>query len=313
MVQVQTVRGAVAADALGTVLIHEHVFVRSPDVLTNYPALWNEEERVADAVARLRALKERGVDTIADPTVLGLGRDIRRVARVNDQVDLNIVAATGLYTYDGVPLFFYFRGPGTLLGGDEPMVDITTGIAGTSIKAAFLKCAIEDALTPGVERVMKAIAETHKRTGAPIMVHTSASHGTGLVAQQVLAREGVDLGKVLIAHAGDTTDLDYLHKLIDAGSYIGMDRFGLDPLLPTDQRVATIAKLAAEGFADRMMLAHCHMDWFPPEVYQSLPDWRFTFIHDAVLPALAQAGVTEKQISTMLVDSPRAFLTAGKE
>ena len=59
MVQVQTVRGAVAADALGTVLIHEHVFVRSPDVLTNYPALWNEEERVADA--RLRALKERGV------------------------------------------------------------------------------------------------------------------------------------------------------------------------------------------------------------------------------------------------------------
>jgi predicted metal-dependent phosphotriesterase family hydrolase len=102
MVQVQTVRGAVAADALGTVLIHEHVFVRSPDVLTNYPALWNEEERVADAVARLRALKERGVDTIADPTVLGLGRDIRRVARVNDQVDLNIVTATGLYTYDGV-------------------------------------------------------------------------------------------------------------------------------------------------------------------------------------------------------------------
>jgi phosphotriesterase-related protein len=153
MVQMQTVRGAVAADALGTVLIHEHVFVRSPDVLTNYPSLWNEEER--------------GVDTIADPTVLGLGRDIRRVARVNDQVDLNIVPATGLYTYDGVPLLFYFRRPGTLLGGDEPMVDmfvedITTGIAGTPIKAAFLKCAIEDALTPGVERVMKAIADAHK-------------------------------------------------------------------------------------------------------------------------------------------------------
>ena len=34
MVQVQTVRGAMAADAPGTVLIHEHVFVRSPDVLT---------------------------------------------------------------------------------------------------------------------------------------------------------------------------------------------------------------------------------------------------------------------------------------
>jgi hypothetical protein len=72
--RVETVRGAIPADALGTVYIHEHVFVLSPDVLTNYPSLWNEEERVADAVARLRALKDRGVDTIADPTVLGLGR-----------------------------------------------------------------------------------------------------------------------------------------------------------------------------------------------------------------------------------------------
>jgi phosphotriesterase-related protein len=322
MADVETVRGAVPSDALGTVLMHEHVFVLNEEIRQNYPQLWDEEERVADAVARLRALKERGVDTIVDPTVLGLGRDIRRVARVNEQVELNIVVATGLYTYNDVPFFFHFHGPGTLLGGDEAMVDmfagdITTGIAGTGIKAAFLKCAIEDALTPGVERVLRAVAETHKRTGVPIMVHTSPSHGTGLVAQKVLDEEGVDLGKVLIAHSGDTTDLDYLHKLIDAGSYIGMDRFGLDILLPTDQRVATVAKLAAEGFTDRMVIAtdaSCHIDWFPPGVAeQVLPDWRFTFIHDSVLPALREAGVDDEQISMMLTDNPRAFLTAGKD
>ncbi|MGH3316087.1 MAG: hypothetical protein ACRDO0_08070, partial [Nocardioidaceae bacterium] len=95
---VHTVRGEVDVDALGTVLMHEHVFVLSEEFRLNYPEYWDEEERIADAVRKLRALTERGVDTIVDPTVLGLGRDLNRVRRVNEQVDINIVAATGLYT-----------------------------------------------------------------------------------------------------------------------------------------------------------------------------------------------------------------------
>lgn len=321
MVEVQTVRGPVATEALGTTLMHEHVFVLSEEIRRNYPSTWNEEERVRDAVTRLRALKQRGVDTIVDPTVIGLGRDIERVARVNEQVDLNIVPATGLYTYNDIPFFFHYVGPDTMFGGDEPMVDmfvgdITEGIAGTSIKAAFLKCAIEDQLTPGVERVLKAVAETHKRTGVPITVHTSAPHRTGLVAQEVLRREGVDLSRVVVGHSGDSADLDYLRELLDAGSYLGMDRFGLDVLLPTDQRVTTIAALVEQGYADQLVLAHdasCHIDWFPPGmVAEFAPNWHFTFIHDTVLPALRDAGVTDEQLTTMLVDNPRAYFAAGR-
>ena len=313
---VDTVRGQVPADQLGTVLMHEHVFVLDEEIRRNYPEFWDEEERVADAIRRLREMVSRGVSTIVDPTVIGLGRDVERVARINAEVDLNIVVATGLYTYDAVPLSLRMRGPGTLLGGEDPLVgmfvkDITEGIAGTGIKAAFLKCAIEEELTPGVERVLNAVAAAHERTGAPITVHTSPGHRTGLVAQEVLRRNGVDLGQVVIGHSGDTTDTDYLRELIDNGSYIGMDRFGLDLLLPTDERVATIAELVAAGLADRMVLAHdasCHIDWFPPGlVEQSLPNWHFTHIHDTVLPALREAGVTEQQLTTMLVDNPRRY------
>lgn len=317
MTTVETVRGPIAPEALGTTLMHEHVFVLSEEIRRNYPELWDEEERVADAVRRLQALVDRGVRTIVDPTVIGLGRDVARVARVNAQVDLNIVVATGLYTYGDVPFFFHYQGPGTLFGGDEPMVDmfvrdLTEGIADTGVKAAFLKCAIEDQLTPGVERVLRAVAATHVRTGAPITVHTGAPYRTGLVAQRVLREEGVDLSRVVMGHSGDTTDLDYLHELIDAGSLIGMDRFGLDVLLPGDQRVATVAALAAEGLADRMVLAQdasCHIDWFPPGVREAIaPNWHFTHISDEVLPALRAAGVTEDQITTMLVDTPRRHL-----
>jgi phosphotriesterase-related protein len=316
MVTVDTVRGPVASEALGTTLMHEHVFVLSEEIRRNYPQTWDEDARVSDAVTRLQALKDRGVDTIVDPTVVGLGRDVERVARVNAQVDINIVPATGLYTYNDVPFFFHYVGPGTMFEGAEPMVDmfvgdITDGIAGTGIKAAFLKCAIEDQLTPGVERVMKAVAEAHKRTGVPITVHTSAPHRTGLVARDVLRGAGVDLSTVVFGHSGDSPDLDYLRELLDTGGYLGMDRFGLDVLLPTDQRVQTIATLVEQGYADQLVLAHdasCHIDWFPPGmVPEFAPNWHFTFIHDTVLPALRDAGVTDEQLTTMLVDNPRRY------
>jgi phosphotriesterase-related protein len=145
MAAVETVRGPVELDALGVTLMHEHVFVLTPDVMQNHGhEWWDEEYRVADAIAQLGALKNLGVDTIVDPTVIGLGRYLPRVQRVNAQADINIVAATGLYTFDQLPHYFHYRGPGTLLGGPELLTemfinDITEGIAGTGVKAAFLK------------------------------------------------------------------------------------------------------------------------------------------------------------------------------
>ncbi|MER5624834.1 phosphotriesterase-related protein [Streptosporangium sp. NPDC002544] len=319
--QVPTVRGTVAVDDLGTVLMHEHVFVLSEELRQSMPESWDEQRRVDDAVARLTALAATGVSTIVDPTVIGLGRDVRRVASVNQHVDLNIVVATGLYTLGDVPYYFRYHGPGTLLGGPERMTELfvrelTEGIAGTGIRAAFLKCAIEDELTPGVERVMRAVAQAHLSTGAPITVHTSAHARTGLIAQEILRGEGVNLGAVVIGHSGDTADLDYLHQLIDNGSYIGMDRFGLDVLLPTDQRVATVAALARQGLADRMVLSHdasCHIDWFPPGVREQVaPNWHYTHLHEQVLPALLSAGVTQTQLTTMLVDNPRRYFSPAK-
>lgn len=59
---------------------------------------------------------------------------------------------------------------------------------------------------------MRAVAQAHVRTGLPITVHTCAVARTGLVAQEILRREGVDLATVVIGHSGDTDDQDYLHR-----------------------------------------------------------------------------------------------------
>lgn len=316
---VSTLRGAVSPAELGTVLMHEHVFVLGTEFLANVPHYWDEGARVEDAVNKLRGLRSAGIDTIVDPTVLGLGRDLHRLLRVNEHVDINIVPATGLYTYNEVPPQFWFRGPGLMFDGPDPMTELfvrelSEGIADTGVRAAFLKCAIDGpGLTPGVERVMRAVGAAHRRTGAPITVHTNPHNGSGRTALRVLSEERVDPGKIVIGHSGDTTDLDYLTEIADAGCLLGMDRFGLDALLDFRSRVATVAELVRRGYAESIVLSHdasCFIDWFDEdELARAAPNWHYRHIDQEVLPALRERGVTREQLDTMLVDNPRRYFS----
>src|SRR5215469_15703012 len=160
MTQVETVRGPVDVTSLGTTLMHEHVFVLNEEIRQNYPDYWDEEVRVRHAVAQLDKAVAAGITTIADPTVVGLGRDIGRIKRVAALTSMNIIVATGVYTFNDVPFYFRHRSRRMTASGDDPMTemfvaDITKGIAGTGVRAAFLKCAVDEAgLTRGVERVL---------------------------------------------------------------------------------------------------------------------------------------------------------------
>jgi len=239
MGQVNTVRGPIDAQELGVTLMHEHVFVRSPEVAANWPTGWDRATQVARAVERLQELKAAGIDTIVDLTVVGLGRDIEPVQEVAAQVDLNIVVATGLYTYNELPHYFDYRGAAFRPSGvdllDEFFLhDIENGISGSGVRPGILKCATDEpGLTPGVERILRAVARVHRRTGLPISTHTHTGTRRGLDQQRVFADEGVDLSRVVIGHSGDSTDLDYLGELLQAGSTLGMDRFGVDAYCST--------------------------------------------------------------------------------
>jgi phosphotriesterase-related protein len=303
--------------------MHEHIFVLSAEIMQNYPESWGDEDgRVHAAVARLNELHSRGVNTIVDLTVIGLGRYIPRIQRIADQTPLHIIVATGIYTYNDLPFFFQYQGPGTVLGGPEMMTDmfvrdIEQGIAGTGVKAGILKCATDKpGLTPGVERALRAVAQAHRRTGVPISTHTHARKRRGLDQQRIFREEGVDLRRVIIGHSGDTTDICYLEDLLAAGSYLGMDRFGIDTILPFEDRVQTVATLCERGHAGQLVLSHdaaCFSDWLPERfVPAMLPNWHYLHIHNDVIPALKQRGVTDHQIHTMLVDNPRTiFATFG--
>jgi phosphotriesterase-related protein len=310
---VETARGPVAVGDLGRVLMHEHIFVLTAEVQQNFPDEWgNEDDRIADAVRRLRELPKNGISTIVDVTAIGQGRNIPRIKRVADQVpELNIVVATGIYTFDEIPLFFWRRPEETMT--EFFVRDITEGITDTGIKAGMLKCAVDTkGLTAGVEHVLRSVARAQAQTGVPATIHHHAAGQLGPEILEILKAEGADPGRVVLGHSGDAiNDPDYLATMADAGLTLGMDRFGIDHFAPFKQRADLVVEMCRRGYADRMVLAHdtcCYIDWFGPGTLDDLKDWHYLHVSQDVLPYLSDHGVTEDQIDAMLVRNPARIL-----
>jgi phosphotriesterase-related protein len=328
MAKVETVTGPIDAAELGTTLIHEHLRNRDEAVEAQWPtyAETAEEkpphvvapgEHYEIAVREAKAAVDLGVKTIGEPTAMFLGRDVDLMRRVSEDTGLQIIPCTGIYTYDHLPQFFLNRSPDQI--ADLFVADIEQGIQGTEIKAAFIKCAADEpGVTENIEKVHRASARASLRTGAPIMAHSRPASNTAPRQIEIFEEEGVELSKVQIAHTGDSDDLDYIERVLEKGVWIGLDRYGLDLFLPYERRQATTKALLERGYADRIFLSAdsvATLDWFPPDVLEQLiaakaaTDWTIRIVPEKVLPELREAGMTEEQERTMMVENPVRWLT----
>jgi phosphotriesterase-related protein len=311
---VATVRGPVALDRLGPTLMHEHVFILDPEAREAWSHLWgesywDEDAGVAKAVEQLRALRETGIRTIVDATAFGLGRNIARIQRVNAEVDLNIVVATGVYAFLELPGFLGYRTDDWI--AELFVRELREGIDDTGVKAAFIKCAVErHGLVGDTPRILRIVAAAAVETDAPVMVHTNAAFKTGLLALDALTGAGVAPERIVIAHAGDSNDLDYLRAIADRGAWLGCDRFNIAHFNPDEDRISTLAALCAEGYAGRVHLGHDAATFLDFMVGNPLfASERPNYLHISlnVIPRLLEAGVTQAQIDEMLVESARRF------
>jgi phosphotriesterase-related protein len=315
---IETVTGPLAADELGLTLIHEHFQGEDEAVTAQWPHLRDREAEYALALESARAVLGHGVKTIVEPTAMLLGRDVRLLQRIAAETGLQIVACTGIYTYDHLPMFFQTRDADFMASCF--VHDIEQGIQGSDAKAAFIKCAADEAgITDSIEKVHRAAARASVQTGVPIMAHSRPASETGPRQVEIFREEGVPPERIQIAHTGDTDDLDYIERLLNEGVYIGMDRYGLELFLPMERRNATVMTLLERGHADRMLLSQdfvAAFDWYPPEMVEQLlaagaaKDWSMTLLFEQVIPALKGAGMTDEQLETMMVENPRRWLTA---
>jgi phosphotriesterase-related protein len=315
---IQTVTGAIEAEALGTTLMHEHLSIGWPG--------W-EAEAVADRAARreyakrciasMEELKGHGLRALVDPCPIDLGRDVELMAEVAQATGVHIVCATGLYKEDeGAPVYFRFRTHwGDALGEmtDVFVRELSEGIGETRIRAGVIKVATGvGKITPYEEVVLRAAARAHKATGAPITTHTD--QGTmGPQQLDILTSEGVAPASIVIGHSCGQSDVHYHLQMLDRGATLGFDRFGLEILHPDRERLAVLIGLLGLGFERQIVLSHdtvwCWRGRAPKLPPDLLPHWKPTHVFETIVPRLREAGVSDEKIRTMLVANPRRYFS----
>ena len=318
MATVNTVLGPVDTSDLGFTLIHEHMWVTAAGIRQTYPEFIDFEAAKEGAVKDLKAAyDEAGVRTYVDMTTFDIGRDIGALEEVSRRTGLNIIATAGFHRT--IPRVFWTASPDDI----APLFvrEIEEGIDGTGVKAGVLKAAGGTGrLSEQEEIVHRAVARAQLRTGAPILTHTEEPDGIGLEQIRVFQEEGVDLNRVMIGHANDSTDLDYLRRMLDKGVWLGLDRYPGGRWAGSadwEQRTATAKKLIDAGYVDRLTIAH---DFANSKCRPSLKDREirdrnnpdgYLFITRWVLPRLRELGVDEADIYKLTVGNPRRLFEGG--
>ncbi len=307
---ISTATGPIEPERLGRVLCHEHIATRIPGVAENWPGTFPRNEVIDTCVEVLRSVRQSGIGAVVDHTTFDIGRDPHLLAAVSQASGMTIVATTGVWVK--VPRFFDAISATEM--ADLFVSDITNGIAGSDVRAAIVKVCLEVLEpTPLDLKAIKAAAIVQRRTGVSITTHTSVRTQSGITLLDCLAANGADLSRVLVGHAGDTTDLDYLTAVLQTGCFVGLDRFGVQALLPDEDRIATVAELVRRGWASQLMLsqdASCWSGWrTPAQRLKQHPHWDMARLGNHILPALREAGVTDADIDTMTIHNPRRFLT----
>ena len=260
--------------------------------------------------------KRAGGRTIVDCSGVGLGRDPELYAAWSRYSGVQVVCSTGFWARQKIYPYFAERDVDYMT---EWMVhELTMGMGTTSIKAGAIKVGNSgDGMWPIEEQTYRAAARASKKTDAPII-----THGVNFAERQVeiLLEEAVDPSRALISHLDAAYSLDYERDLRIArqGFFIGYDHIGTDPdwspqpyAMKDEQRVELVVRMIEAGHVEQIVLANDTNSWSIGLAHRKTPEHTFAHLLANFVPMLEAAGVTDAQIHTMLVETPRKFLPFG--
>ena len=310
---INTVTGAITPEQLGPALMHEHVFVQyggpSPDCIR--PGA-RRDEIISVCTGYIEQIRELGIETLVDPTTTDLGRNPLLLAELAAKTGLKIICATGIYS---TATYVKFR---ERLGGPDAVAalfirELTEGIGDTGVKAGIIKVVTgAPAITPIEHELLLAAAKASAATGAPVITHTEGILGEE--QQKILTGAGVPAHRILVGHSCLSKSFDYHRRIVQGGSYLAFDRFGM-PDMPDEVRAASLLKLLETGCASRLMVSHDSV-WYwvdgPKIGAGAYKNWIPTNFFTRIIPMLSYGGATDEHISTMLRDNPRKFFSGER-
>jgi phosphotriesterase-related protein len=309
---VRTLTGDVQPTALGRTLIHEHLVLDWGEMLGRPKVLdFDYDEMVDRIVARLDDVAAAGIGAMTECTPYGCGRYFDLYRDVARRSPIKLIASTGFFHETWCPIH-----PLAALMDSDMMADlftreITEGMGGSLTRAGLIKCATgEGRISPKEEQILRAAARARRRTGCPIITHTT--NGLGQEQLDIFESEGVSPEEVIISHVGfEANPLESSERLLRRGANVSFDRIGYRAFLPDEHWIEVVGNALRKGYAGQIMVAHDGA--ISAHGLEGASDdsvWDdFTYISRVFLPRLQrEAKVTDEQVTTMLEQNPQRVL-----
>ena len=246
--------GAIAPEAMGVTLPHEHLLIdftvmfaepaaadkrraAEPVGLANLGWVrqhWNanlDNLRLTDeqvAIDEIRLFQRAGGATVVDPTPPSLARDPLALARIARATGLHVVMGSGYYVAASHPPDMDARTVDNL--AREMIADVTVGAADTGVRAGLLgEVGATHPWTANEQKVLRAAVIAQRETGAPLMVHPGRHPAMPMRLAEFVRGEGGDVARTIMCHIDRTiADVGAVIELARTGIWLEYDLFGLE-------------------------------------------------------------------------------------
>ena len=303
---VNSALGPIPLDALGVTLAHEHVLVDFIGADRVSPARYDREAAFAKALPHLERIYSLGCRTLVECTPAYIGRDPELLRRLSRASRLHILTNTGYYGAANDK----FLPPHAFTESADQLAarwtrEAREGLDGTGITPAFMKIGVDAGPLSEVDaKLVRAAPRTHRATGLPIYSHTG--DGVAALAQvAVLEQERAPMAAFVWVHAQNETDAAVHAQLGRRGAWVSFDGVSADSL---ERHIGYVLAMRAATLLDRVLVSH-DAGWY----HVGEPDGGTYRPHDLIfthfLPALRARGLTERDITQLMVENPRSALT----
>lgn len=228
---IRTVLGDIPPAQAGITYAHEHLIIEeSFPTQANPDFLLNDVDKVS---AELTQVYQAGGRTMVDTMPANSGRNVLKLAEVSRRTGIQIVVPTGIHLEQ-----YYPKTHWRYQYSEDQLIrlfiaDVQEGIdrydyngpavERTPHKAGMIKLATGDeAITPHQESIFRAVVNTHRETGVPILTHTNAGRHA-LAQAERFHKLGADLSHVVISHVDRCKDVTYVHELLKTGIRVEFD------------------------------------------------------------------------------------------
>jgi predicted metal-dependent phosphotriesterase family hydrolase len=299
---VQGVLGPIDARQLGATQCHEHVSI---DI---FRVTGDELGRLVDedlVLGDVEAAYDAGLRTIVDVGTDGHLRSPTFLRAIAQRSRVQVIAATGYWKEVVYPEYVTDL---PAEGVAEALAkDVTQGILDTEIRAGVIGEIGSEAtgFTELTDKVFRACALAQALTGVAVITHTP--EGVDALKQlQVLITNGADPGRILIGHVDCMDDVDLHSKIAAEGAFVGYDRVGLDRYASDDVRLRLVLEMLDRGHARSLILSTDMANLRRTREHGGLG---YSYLLEAFVPRLREAGVDEGTLHTILVENPARLLT----